>query len=218
MGLPHLWFLSHPPIQTSPGLQLPGSFILTSQWHCLTAYPSKTVKCESTGFALPENIAFYFWLLWISMRCSSGFMLENNFHVRGVIVHLTGAYRLLRSVWHHSSMWVISCKLREILLFHCLPLTLQIKNMDDCVRALTGEAPYAGPVGTLLRFFMHKDSEIAELVYCFSFLQIWHSNKQADFSPWAKISRQGCFYSFSSVLSRRLHDRNMRFLFSKFLP
>lgn len=35
------------------------------------------------------------------------------------------------------------------------------------MQTLTGKAPYTGPVGTLLRLLMHKDSEIAEHVYCF---------------------------------------------------
>lgn len=48
--------------------------------------------------------------------------------------------------------------------FHSPSLSLKIKKMDDCIRALTGRA-YTWPVGTLLHSFMHKDSEIADCFF-----------------------------------------------------
>lgn len=66
--------------------------------------------------------------------------------------------------------------------FHFLSLSLKIKKMDDYMQTLTGKAPYTGPVGTLLRSFMHKDSEIAQLVYCFLSVNLT-LNKRTIYSP-----------------------------------
>lgn len=89
-----------------------------------------------------------------------------------------------------------------MLAFHFLSLSLKIKKMDDYIQTLTGKAPYTGPIDTLPRIFMHKDSEIAEPVYCFFFsvnLTVQQMNRFYSLS--ADVSRQRLIYSFSSILS-----------------
>lgn len=85
--------------------------------------------------------------------------------------------------------------------FHFLSLSLKIKETDDYMQTLTAKASYTGPVGSLLRLFMLRDSEIAQLVcfIVFFFLLVNLKRRQRDFSSQGSDVSGAVFIVFNTL-------------------